>query len=544
MNRPGREKPNRAAAHDRVPSAGEPHLRLFLLYRVALAVALFLVYFGIGRGPLGNHLPVLFTAAMHVYLGITVIALLLHLRGIGRAESQGQAAIFLDIVFITVMMHASGGVTSGIGMLIGVSIALGSLNQLGHTALLFAALGSLAVLTEQLYAQFSGAATQSAYTQAGLLGASFFALALLADQLGRRASASEQLAEQREADLANLAELNDYVIQQMRAGVIVLDGQGIIEFMNEAAWVLLGMPVAMRHHPLKETSPPLADQHHRWQATRDVQLPDFRATSGGRDLRASFTTIGSPEQPGTLIVLEDTAQLTAEAQQLKLASLGRLTAGIAHEVRNPLGAISHASQLLGESPDLPATDRRMIEIIQQNSQRVNEVVESILKLSRQDNPQPKPLQLGSWVDDQIEAVRNLLGLKPNQMPREIAPEKTTVFADPGQLRQVLDVLCDNAIRHFDHDKSDLVIRLVGGVTPESGGPFLELRDNGPGIPSDAQKNLFEPFFTTRNEGTGLGLYIARQLCEANRIRLEYLSQPTGGSCFRLSFPNPRRSRPL
>ncbi len=114
-----------------------------------------------------------------------------------------------------------------------------------------------------------------------------------------------------------------------------------------------------------------------------------------------------------------------------------------------------------------------------------------------------------------------------------------MFADPGQLRQVIDVLCDNAVHHFGGEAHRLNMRLVGGITHESGGPFLELRDNGPGIPKDAQANLFEPFFTTRNEGTGLGLYIARQLCEANHIRLEYLSQPTGGSCFRLSFPNPQ-----
>ena len=522
----------------------DPHLRLYLMYRVALAVALFLVYFGIGRGPLGSHLPNVFTVAMHVYLGAVVIALLVHLRLGGDDAKQGRLAVYLDILLITVMMHTSGGVPSGLGMLIGVSIALGSLSQRGRTPLLFAALASLAVLAEQLYAQFGGSFDQSAYTQAGLLGTSFFALALLADRLGRRASESEQRAEQREADLASLAELNDYVIQQMRAGIIVLDEHGVIQMMNEAAWVLLGMPVAMRHHPLEEAAPPLAAQYRTWRSSPTGPLPDFRATSGGRDLRASFTTIGNDQKPNTLIVLEDTAQLTAEAQQLKLASLGRLTAGIAHEVRNPLGAISHAAQLLNESPGLPATDHRMLEIIQHNSRRVNEVVESILKLSRQDNPHPKPLRLGSWAAEQVAAIRRTHGLGERQLQYEISPEKTTVYADPGQLRQILDVLCDNAIDHFGEPRERLAIRLVGGITPESAGPFLEIRDNGPGIPTDARKNLFEPFFTTRNEGTGLGLYIARQLCEANHIRLEYLSQPIGGSCFRLSFPNPKRSRPL
>ena len=400
------------------------------------------------------------------------------------------------------------------------------------------------MLTERIYAHISGAFANTAYMQAGMLGVSFFALALLAHRLGTRAAESEQLATQRGSDLANLAQLNDFVIQQMRAGILVIDDVETIQIMNEAAWVLLGMPVAMRHYPLEECAPPLAHQYRAWLKNPARKRPDFRATSGGRDLRATFTPMGGTDSPSTLIVLEDTAQLTAQAQQLKLASLGRLTAGIAHEIRNPLGAISHASQLLDESAQLPATDKRMIQIIQHNSNRVNEVVESILKLSRQDNPHAKPLDLAPWLDEQIADIRKTHGLGAAQIQKQTDPEDTRVVADPGQLRQVIDVLCDNAVRHFDRAPELLNIRLVGGITVESGGPFLELRDNGPGIPRKAEDNLFEPFFTTRNEGTGLGLYIARQLCEANNIRLEYLRQPTGGSCFRLSFPNPKRNRRL
>jgi two-component system sensor histidine kinase PilS (NtrC family) len=532
---------------DRPPAeiGGEnAQLRLYLIYRVALGVALFLTYFAIGQGPLGTYLPTVFTVTVHLYLGLAIVALVMHLRQMGNDENQAQLAIFIDILLITAMMHASGGVQSGLGMLIAVSIALGSLSLVGRTALLFAAIASLTVLAERIYSHMSGAFPETAYTQAGLLGISYFALALLAHRLGTRAAESEQLANQRESDLANLAQLNDFVIQQMRAGILVIDDMETIQVMNETAWVLLGMPVAMRHYPLEECAPPLAHQFRQWLKHPARDRPDFRATSGGRDLRAAFTPMGDTDNQSTLIVLEDTAQLTAQAQQLKLASLGRLTAGIAHEIRNPLGAISHASQLLDESTDLPATDRRMIEIIQHNSGRVNAVVESILKLSRQDSPHPKPLVLAPWLEEQIEEIRATHRLTAAQVQKQTEPAGTTVFADPGQLRQVIDVLCDNAVRHFDRAPGELSIRLVGGITYESGGPFLELRDNGPGIPRRAETNLFEPFFTTRNEGTGLGLYIARQLCEANHIRLEYLPQPTGGSCFRLSFPNPKRSRKI
>ena len=521
-----------------------PQIRLYLIYRVTLGVALLLLFIVIGRGPLGTHQPAVFTIAVHLYLGLAVVALIPYLRSIYDEEKQAQLAIFVDIVLITVMMHTSGGVQSGLGMLIAVSIALGGLSLVGRTALLFAAIASLAVLAESIYSQMIGAFSETAYTQAGLLGISFFALALLAHRLGARAKESEQLASQRSSDLASLAQLNDFVIQQMRAGILVIDDVETIQMMNEAAWVLLGMPVAMRHHALEESAPPLAKQYRKWLKNPAGSRPDFRATSGGRDLRASFTPMGDTDHPSTLIVLEDTAQLTAQAQQLKLASLGRLTAGIAHEIRNPLGAISHAAQLLDESTELPATDHRMIEIIQHNSQRVNEVVENIFRLSRQDNPHAKPLVLAPWLEEQTRDIRKTLQLGKDQLQSQTDPVDTNVLVDRGQLRQAIDVLCDNSVRHFDGDRKRLSIRLVGGITHESGGPFLELRDNGPGIPKQAEENLFEPFFTTRNEGTGLGLYIARQLCEANHIRLEYIRQPTGGSCFRLSFPNPKRNRRL
>lgn len=519
--------------------AENDYLRLFLAYRILLGVALLLVFYGTERSTLGSHSPVVFTAALHSYLGLGLIGLVANLRGNLDIEKQAQLAVFIDIAAITILMHASGGVQSGLGMLIAVSIALSSLSLLGHTALLFAAIASLAVLTERIFSQITAGFPDTAYMQAGLLGALYFALAWLAHRLGSRASANAALADQRSSDLANLARLNDFVIQHMRAGILVVDADGVVETMNEAAWVLLGMPVAMRHHPLQEASPRLAAQYHLWAQDATAERPDFRAGDGGRDLRASFSRIGGKDSLATLIVLEDRAQLTAEVQQLKLASLGRLTAGIAHEIRNPLGAISHAAQLLDESSELPDADRRMIEIINRHSHRVNDVVENILRLSRQDVPRLESLKLADWVERASTSLRLAHDLNEEQLFSEVSPDNTMVLVDPGQLQQVIDILVDNAVCHFDRDAQKLRIRLAGGISPGAG-PFIEMRDNGPGISGDNAEHLFEPFFTTRHEGTGLGLYIARQLCEANQIRIEHLSPPTGGSCFRLSFPHPNR----
>ena len=517
-------------------------LRLFLGYRLFLALLMALVFFVIQRGPLGSFDHDLFAVVLGGYLAITLISLLLGQSRQTPWGPQAILAVLIDTLCISVLVYASGGVQSGLGIMIALSIALGSLVISGPTALLLAALASLAVIGIEGYAHWMGSFAKTAYMQAGLLGIAFFALAILTQQLTRRARRSELLADQRGQDLAGLAELNEYVIQQMHAGIVVVDAQQVVQVMNEAAWVLLGMPNAMRHYPLEQASPALAREYEAWLANPQQSRGTFRGGGGGRELRPDFTPLGEHGEQGTLIVLEDTSTVIAQAQQLKLASLGSLTAGIAHEIRNPLGAISHAAQLLSESPALAATDRRMSDIIQHNSQRVNEVIQNVLKLSRQDLPKPKPLKLSPWLEQQAAEISHMLGLRSEQIHVEIEPPGTTVFADAGQLRQVLEVLCDNALSHFDLAAEKLQLKLLAGITPESGGPFIEVHDNGKGIDSDTARQLFEPFFTTRHQGTGLGLYIARQLSEANRTRLDYQPLPGGGSCFRLSFPNPKRPK--
>ena len=515
-------------------------LRLYLVYRVVLSTALW-VSFALDTGPamLGSYAPGLFGIAAQLYLALALLSLTLAYLGSPGRDTLCYFAIFIDICAVVVLMHASGGVQSGLGTLLAIAIAMASLSMVGRTALLFAALATLGVITEQLYAQITGSFDNSAYTHAGLLGISYFTLALLAHELSRRVRESENLAIQRGLDLANLAELNDYVIQHMQAGVIVVDDHDRVRLINDAAWHQLGMPETVRGAPLERVAPTLAQQLAAWQADANAERAVFRAVSGGRDLRADFASLGEQGSQGALIFLEDTALVTERAQQLKLASLGQLTASIAHEIRNPLGAISHAAQLLKESPDLGQTDQRMTEIICSNSQRVNLVIENILKLSRRERGRAKPLVLQPWLQEQLDDLGRVYGLAPDRVHLQVDPAGTTVYADPGQLRQILTVLFDNAIRHFQGPREALRLRVSAGITRESGGPFLDFMDNGAGIPGKDVGKLFEPFFTTRGDGTGLGLYVARELSEINRARLEYLPVPAGGSCFRLSFPDPR-----
>ena len=504
-----------------------------------LAVLLiYLYYYGPPARLLGRSAPELYSLTSIVYLGMVLASGVLLLRRLPAAELQAAMMLFVDVAAITLLMHASGGVQTGLGMLLAVSIAAGSLLLAGPTALLFAALATLAILAEQVFTDFNQAGATVAYPQAGLLGASFFAIAVLAHVLSRRLSRSEQLVSQQELDLANLEQLNSYVVQHMETGILVVDQTGDIRLFNESAWYLLGMPDAHTGDPLERASQQLADQLRKHNGNDRAEAQFFRPVAGGRELQASFSPLGDKGRGGSVVIIEDTASITQRAQQIKLASLGRLTASIAHEIRNPLGAISHAQQLLGETPGLNAGEQRLIEIIRSNSERVNGIVENVLQLSRRTPTRPEQIQLQPWLKKLLYEFAENEQIDHQQVVLQINPADTWVRADPVQLRQIVINLCENAVRHFDAEPQELTVRVAGGVTRESGGPFIDIMDNGPGIKADVGRQIFEPFFTTRNTGTGLGLYIARELSESNRINLEYMSLPAGGSCFRISFPNP------
>ena len=287
----------------------------------------------------------------------------------------------------------------------------------------------------------------------------------------------------------------------------------------------------------------LAVQLSDWDPEQHIPPKPFRPMAGGRELTAGFSLLGENNKGGAVIFLEDTATVTQQAQQMKLASLGRLTASIAHEIRNPLGAISHAEQLLKESSDIPRADRRLIDIISTNTRRVNEIIENILQLSRRGRSLPKEFLLKPWLEQFIGELARTLNLPDGVLQLQIDPDSTLIRTDPSQFRQVFVILCENSIKHFDREREALSIQISGGITRESGGPFVDIIDNGPGIAPEHVRQMFEPFFTTRNAGTGLGLYIAKELCEANRLGLDYIPVPGGGSCFRITFPG-RGNQPV
>jgi two-component system sensor histidine kinase PilS (NtrC family) len=369
-----------------------------------------------------------------------------------------------------------------------------------------------------------------------MLGVTFFATAMLAYILAKRLRETEQLAAQRGVDLANLAQLNEHVIQRMQSGILVIDSKGRIRLSNNSAWVMLDVVAMRENQSLESVSPQLSAQLVLWKNDHlNIEPQVFKPSATSTDILPRFMNLGIEKKSGTLIFLEDTSVMAQQAQQLKMASLGRLTASIAHEVRNPLGAISHAGQLLAESPKLDKSDLRLTEIIRNHSDRVNKIVENVLQLSRSDKSKPQRLVLKQWLTDFADEFRRDNRINPEELAVKVTQKDLKISMDPSQLHQVLWNLCQNGIRHSASQLQMPRVELIGNISKDMQTPYIDIIDHGPGIDTETALNIFEPFFTTESAGTGLGLFIARELCEANNARLTYIPMPREGTCFRINF---------
>jgi two-component system sensor histidine kinase PilS (NtrC family) len=513
-------------------------LRLLTFYRLTLAGMLTVLFFGIPNNPaLGTYSPQLYTLTCMFYLAFSLAAgFAARLRRPGY-ELQTVTQILVDIGAITLLIHASGGPAGGLGILLIITVATGSLLIPGRMAFLFAAVAAMAIMGEHIYSTLLNQLPRSSnYTQIGLLGIVLFATAGMAYLMARRLHESEALARQRGIDIANLAKLNTYIVQRLQAGIIVTDAHDDIRLSNKTAHKLLGLPADCDNRPLAEISPQLHEKLKEWRRAPDQETSLLVSEATGASILPQFTLLGTAEGIGALIFLEDTAVMAQQAQQMKLASLGRLTASIAHEIRNPLGAISHASQLLGESNELGSLDQRLMTIIRNHTRRVNTVVENVLQLSRPVSTLPQVIVLGDWLEHFTNEFVQSGGCRPDQVAIVVTPQDLNIYMDPSQLHQVVWNLCQNAINHGGRDGNDVKIQLVGGRTGRNDTPYLDIIDNGPGMDPTMTDEIFEPFFTTNSTGTGLGLYIAREICESNQARLSYVPRDGGGSCFRVSFP--------
>jgi two-component system sensor histidine kinase PilS (NtrC family) len=502
---------------------------LFNLYRLVQAVSLgvmpFLPWF-----KLDIHLNIDHVDERYIF-GIGAVYTMLVGAGLLGAQffrkrfyAQVSLQVLVDIICIGALMFIVDSLRSGLGGLLLISVAGASLLAQGRLALLYAALATLSVFGSGFAKVLAGESDgMQMASKAGFLGLGFFATAISSYLLGRRVLFNAALARQRGLERDNQRKISDRIMTRMQDGVLVVDAAGRILNSNPSARSILGR-FDLEGLTLDKIEAELASRYLDWRAG-DRRGAVELAGSAGRAFTARFVDSYASNK-AVLIFLEDLDRFREEAQQLKLASLGRLTASVAHEIRNPLAAISHATELLMEEARTPLQDRLMC-IIRDNIQRLDHIVRDVLVLGRQRVARQMTHQdrvvLLPYLSKFAEDIQSQEALEDGVI-QVLAPPEAEFCFEPEQLHQVLWNLVMNALRYSSRSQGAvrLEIRLPGNDVE------LHIIDDGPGIPNELREQIFDPFFTTSVRGTGLGLHIARELCEANGVRLALGTEGPGG----------------
>jgi len=472
-----------------------------------------------------------------VYLLFALLALLRTARMPRNLHVGVSACLAVDVFAAFLAAVTIPAAHTGIAAMLVINVGAAALLLPPRMGTLFAALAALAMLGQAVLA--SGDVSRY-LLEAGLFGVAYFATAALCYALGSQMRASEALAEKRGLDLANLSQVNDLIIRRMRTGVLLVDDSNRIHQINESAWMLLGNP-GIEQRDLGTVAPELSRRLYQWRTTHEPDDSAIALAEGVPEVVPRFTRLAANDDSYVLIFLDDTSLVSQRAEQLTLTTLGRLSASIAHEIRNPLAAIRYSAQLLAESRNLRDADQRMIEIINNHCGRVNEIIENILQLSRRERSRPETLDLNSWALLFVNEYKEANDLGQDSLRALLYPRLVEALVDPQHLQQVVWNLVQNALRYGRMPGEPARVMVVARLASDNGPPLLEVIDRGPGIPPKVAAQIFEPFFTTHQYGTGLGLYLAKQMCEANQASLEYVPVAGGGSCFRITLTAPVRA---
>lgn len=506
-------------------------------YRLLL-VAILLTLFRSGYGP---DFFLLLQSKNFYYgcLGYAVAALLLLLLGVYRTPGlriQAHLHLAADAVAIGLLVVAAGGVASGLGILLLPPVVGSSLVIRPRLAAVHAAAATLTMFAAEFVWQLQSRTWDVGdYSQAGLLGLMFFVSGLVANLVAQRARRSEAMAARVGSEYLNLSRLSENIIESMHTGVCVVDGDDRIRVVNAAARRMIGETL-QPGQPLATVSPTLAATVRDWRGGRSQTAP-LHAEATGREVTCRFTRLGWGDDAPILLMLDDAALLREQAQQIKLAALGRLSAGIAHEIRNPLSAITQAGQLLAESPEIHGDNQRLLAMIQRHAGRIDGIVRNVLDLSRRDRGHPRLIGLREW-------LLRTAALYHESHPHEARPieigdigAQLQVCFDPEHLQQVLFNLWDNSFEHGARGDRSVTVLVQADADTTDGAVELEISDDGAGIDAAQHERIFEPFFTTHAGGTGLGLFLCRELCEYNQARLSHVISGSGAT-FRIRFGAP------
>ncbi|MBR9872352.1 MAG: histidine kinase [Gammaproteobacteria bacterium] len=478
------------------------------------------------------------------YFAVNGFIALILLAGFHPRQRHITLSVLADILIMHGLLLASSGITSGLANLVIVSVAAGNILAPNRLGTFYAALATICSLGISIWATLALNASADDIVRAGSLGILYFAAAFVLQGISKRVIRSEALATSRAKSIAELEQINQQIIQRMRTGILVLDRFGQIRLANAAAEEMLFEKATTHPYGMRQSRAlpaPLRDGLDTWLNDHHAKIEPFQATSTSPLLQANFTQLDQDRGDQILVFIEDMSKVTQQAQQIKLASLGRLTAGIAHEIRNPLGAISHAAQLMEESPHIDQSDQQMLDIIRRHSKRVNGIIENVLDLSRRRVANTELVDIQSWLQGFCNDFQQTqTGSAPATIELLIESEAPSARFDKSQIEQVLVNLCDNGLRYSEQNTGEKRIQLLVGATPDGERARVDIRDFGAGIAPEYRNSVFEPFFTMDKNGTGLGLYLARELCEANQAHLSLVEDDQSGCRFRITFAHPGR----
>lgn len=505
-------------------------LQLLALYRLLEGALLALLLF--------SPLAAMIDAPRHLRFGQCVsfayLAIGLALFYRGRTHPQHLywhvvVGLGVDIVFSALAMHAVPTIAPGIALMLLFNIGISALLLPLRFALGAGVLAAAASVGEYLFSVLHDSDSTRPMAEVVMFAVSNMAMAMLTYLVGQQMRESSRLAEQRGAEVADLSATNALIIRRMRTGVLLVDGNDTIVMANEAAQSLFG---GSEERDLAMLSPELARRLHAWRNQQTLDDQPLAIAKDQAEILPRFARLQT-DSDNVLVFLDDASMVSRRAESLTLATMGRFSASLAHEIRNPLAAISYATQLLEESPEIVDGDRRLLQIIHQQCQRTNSIIESVLGLARRERANPEYVDLANFVRRFVDDYQQLT--PPESGSLQVQGDMRTVAAlfDPRHLQQVLTVLVQNAFYHGRMPGQPAKVLLQVNAVPNA--PQINVIDRGPGIPEAVAAQLFRPFYTTAEHGTGLGLYIARELCLANQANLEYVPIAGGGCCFRITL---------
>ncbi len=476
------------------------------------------------------------------YLLFATLELFATRHRVNHPHKAARFVLLADVSFLSGLLFSLGGPGSGVGTLLVFTSALAGMLLPLRLALFVASVATLALIGQAITMLLVSMSMSqlASLLAAGVYGATAMVACLVCHRLSYWARDYRVIAEKQETQIAGLRELNEIIIRNMSTGVLVVDAGRRIKLMNEYAWFLLGSP-KVRELLLADLSPRLDRALEKWQGHPGAEQRSVVLETSQAHVVPVFARMPGDEQAGALVFLNDESVISKRALELSANSLAKLSGSIAHEIRNPLAALTHAAQLLDESPSITLNDMRLTNIILDQSKRMNGIVENILQLSRQEQSRPEPVELNAFLKGLAAEFSTTQTAKNLDFQLLIETGKTHVVFDKSQLHQCLWKLLDNTVHHASvkrPPRAELKMR----KDESAGYCVVTVEDNGPGIPRSRITDIFEPFFTTRKEGSGLGLYIARQLCEANQAELTVDSQPGVGTAFHIRMGLAPRGR--